>query len=139
MTSTTSTETVEVKVGDFFVCSWGYDQTNIDFYKVVGLTPSGKSVKVQKWSSAAAGPQGGPQEKVVPGSTPATYNDWSEVPEGTDYWERQQYVQTKPVPVETKRLHKGGYKGASFTVNSYSAAYLWDGEPESQTGYGYGH
>ena len=26
-----------VKVGDTFVCSWGYDQTNIDFYKVIKL------------------------------------------------------------------------------------------------------
>jgi hypothetical protein len=27
----------KVKVGDIFVASWGWDQTNIDFYKVVRL------------------------------------------------------------------------------------------------------
>ena len=37
-----------VQVGDFFVCSWGYDQTNVDYYKVISLTP--KCVKVQEWS-----------------------------------------------------------------------------------------
>lgn len=28
-----------VKVGDIFYTSWGYDQTNIDFYEIVGKTP----------------------------------------------------------------------------------------------------
>lgn len=33
-----------VKVGDVFRCSWGYDQTNIDYYEV--LSVSGKSAMV---------------------------------------------------------------------------------------------
>jgi hypothetical protein len=36
-----------VKAGDIFYNSWGYDQTNIDWYQVVSLTKSGKSVKVR--------------------------------------------------------------------------------------------
>ena len=36
-----------VQVGDLFACSWGYDQTQVDFYEVTGVTPSGKSVRVQ--------------------------------------------------------------------------------------------
>ena len=41
------TETVErtrtggPEVGDVLVSSWGYDQTNKDFWRVVGLTASG--------------------------------------------------------------------------------------------------
>ena len=35
-----------MKKGDILVSSWGYEQTNIDFYKVVGVTP--KSVKIVK-------------------------------------------------------------------------------------------
>lgn len=27
----------EVKVGDIFCCSWGYEQTNVDFYKLINL------------------------------------------------------------------------------------------------------
>lgn len=131
-------ETV-VKVGDFFVSSWGYDQTNVDFYKVVGLTKSGKSVRVQKWTSAIVGDRGGPQESVVPGEGPATYRDWSAATEDMDYWERQEAVVVREVPVETKRLRLGGYFGASFTVNSFSGAYLWDGKPEMATGSGWGH
>ena len=37
-----------VCMGDIFESSWGYDQTNIDYYLVVGLTSSGKSVRVVK-------------------------------------------------------------------------------------------
>lgn len=43
-----TTETLEkiLKVGDILVSSWGYDQTNIDFYKVVKKSES--SVWLQK-------------------------------------------------------------------------------------------
>lgn len=30
--------TAAVEVGSIFYSSWGYEQTNIDFYKVVGMT-----------------------------------------------------------------------------------------------------
>ena len=46
------TETVErtkmdgPQVGDILVSTWGYDQTNVDFWRVVGLTPSGKSARI---------------------------------------------------------------------------------------------
>lgn len=37
----------DVKVGDVFQCSWGYDQTNVDFYQVVELVGA-QSCKIQK-------------------------------------------------------------------------------------------
>lgn len=145
MSTTTATptqtpaEVAGVKVGDFFYSSWGYDQTNVDFYKVVEVTKSGKSVKVQKWSSATVGEVGGPQENVVPGEGPATYTDWSEVTADMDYWERQEKVKVKPHPVVTKRLRVWGEGSVSFTVNSFSSASKWNGQPVWQTGYGWGH
>lgn len=30
-------ELQDVKVGDIFLCSWGYEQTNVDFYKLIEL------------------------------------------------------------------------------------------------------
>ena len=35
-----------VKVGDVFEASWGYDQTNVDFFQVVAKT--GKSVRIKQ-------------------------------------------------------------------------------------------
>jgi len=32
-----------IKVGDIFHNSWGYDQTNCDFYQLVKISPSGKT------------------------------------------------------------------------------------------------
>ncbi len=100
-----------VAVGDFFYDSWGYDQTNIDFYEVVGLT--GASVKVREVRSKVVGSNGS-QEEVVP------------VPGGFTG------------PSMTKRIQNYG-STPSFTVNSFSAASKWDGKPKSQTAAGWGH
>lgn len=40
----------ELVVGDVIYHSWGYDQTNIDFYEVVAV-PSGKTVKIRAIAS----------------------------------------------------------------------------------------
>ena len=108
-----------VQVGDLFACSWGYDQTQVDFYEVVGLTPSGKSVRVQKVH----------QENV------------------TD--PRKSSYRVKPVqgsyagPVETKRIKDvtwGSEVKYAFKVNSYSNAYKSDWDSTwTVTGWGYGH
>ena len=43
----------KVKFGDVFYNSWGHGQTNIDFYKVVGITP--KSVKIRQLKTITTG------------------------------------------------------------------------------------
>jgi len=48
-----------VKVGDLFASSWGYDQTNVEFYKVVGLTKSGKSARVRQIGMISKANEGG--------------------------------------------------------------------------------
>lgn len=116
-----------VEVGDFFVCSWGYDQTNVDFYKVIEVTPSGKSIKVQQWSKAFTS-RGGPQENVVPGDAPTTVRVWNE-----DYSDQTE----QDAPVTMHRI-KRGWSTPAFTVNSFSVAQKWDGTPEWQTGAGWG-
>lgn len=126
---------VGIKVGDFFVSSWGYDQTNIDFFKVIALTPKG--IKVQQWQSKRV-TEDGPQVGVVPGEEPATDSDWSAATEDMNDWERRKARKDVPKPILQKRLWTWGSQPA-FTVNDYSSAYLWDGKPESQTGSGWGH
>jgi len=58
----------QVKVGDIFYESWGYDQTNIDFCKVVAISPTGKTVKCQMMSEKIVKTEGyAPMaEEVVP-------------------------------------------------------------------------
>ena len=58
----------KVKKGDIFYESWGYDQTNIDFCKVVEISPTGKTVKCQMMSQKIVRTEGyAPMaEEVVP-------------------------------------------------------------------------
>jgi hypothetical protein len=107
-----------VKVGDLFYDSWGYDQTQVDFYEVVGLTPSGKSVRVQKVRQENVTDEG-PTVQVKP-------------VKGTNYG-----------PVETKRLRDASWGSEvkyAFRVNSFSSAYQDDWDTTwTVTGWGYGH
>lgn len=42
-------ETIKpVQIGDIFFCSWGYDQTLVDWYQVVGVSKSGKSARFRQ-------------------------------------------------------------------------------------------
>ena len=129
------TNTADIKVGSFYVRSWGYDQTNVDFYKIVGVTASGKSVKVQHWSQTRADNSGESfHDSVVPGEKPRKVSDFSNVTPDMDYWDRKKAIIEKDAPVTTHRIN-----GNSIKINSYDWAYLWDGKPEYQTAAGFGH
>lgn len=99
----------EIKVGDIVYTSWGYDQTNIDFYQVVGQ--SGKvTFELQ-----------GVGQKIDNSNDYADYV----VPDTTN----------KIGETFKKRLGKWG----SFKIEDFARASLWDGKPKYQTSFGYGH
>lgn len=102
---------VGVKVGDFYYASWGYDQTQVQFYEVVAL--GAKSVKVREVAQHRLETEG-PHDSVVPAAG--------------------HYIGE----VETKVLRPYGEKGA-LAFSSYKSGYYWDGKPKYQTGQGYGH
>lgn len=100
---TTLTAKKKIEVGDIIVSSWGYDQTNIDFYKVVKQTAS--SVWIQKLGKGYVEQTGWAHYKVVPVDVFAT---------------------------ETQLVRR--YKEGDFVkISDYEFAYLWDGEPETET------
>ena len=116
----TATITRPVEVGDIFARSWGYDQTNVDFYEVVGITPSGKSVRIVPIASEIVEGAGTAYTRVraVPGS-PHPYRDATPV---------------------TKRIRFSPYGGdAVIKINSYSSAWRIDpDETKYETGSGFG-
>lgn len=95
----------EVKVGDIFHCSWGYDMTINDYYQVVGLTPSGKSVKVRKLN----------KELVNSGE----YFQGREMPIKDNFATDN---------ILTKRLSTDYAGNPDIKITSYSWAILWNGE-----------
>lgn len=103
---------VGVAVGDIFYSSWGYDQTNVDFYKVVGLTPKG--VRVQEWEAKVVG-----IDRVAPGDRPRQYHVWEDDPTAPGGRRPGGY---RDAGVVTKRL-QAGYGGTpGFALTSYSSA-----------------
>jgi hypothetical protein len=100
----------DVKIGDIYSTSWGYDQTNIDFYEVTAI--KGKVVEVRevaKKDVSEAGDRGYDRVIAVPG----------------------RYV--GPVIRVLPRPPSG-----SFKVEGHYAS-KWDGKPQHQTASGYGH
>ena len=89
-----------VNVGDIYVCSWGYDQTNIDYYKVTAV--KNKTVNLvsigQKRNYT-----GNMQGECVPDPS---------------------VVGSK---IYTKRIIDNG-NSVSFKMTSYSWAYKWSGK-----------
>jgi hypothetical protein len=54
----------DIKVGDIFNTSWGYDQTNVDFYEVVAI--KGKTVLVREVAKDGAGEAAAGYDLVTP-------------------------------------------------------------------------
>jgi hypothetical protein len=104
----TITVTAAPKVNDILVSSWGYDQTNVDFYKVLKLSPSGKSVTIQRINEHITenGFMCGMSVPAIP-HTVSRHNG-------------------KPVTKRVNLTNCGYY----VSISSYSNAYLWDGKPE---------
>ena len=108
-----------VKVGDVFVSSWGYDQTNIDFYEVVAKTKA--RIKVR------------PIASTVIEST--RYSD--EVVPAKGHYTGPAVV--KAVRASSWRHDFDPTKDAYFSVNDYSTASKWTGGARHQTSYWAGH
>lgn len=111
-TALASAPVASPKVGDVLVSSWGYDQTNICWYRVVAVTKA--SVRIVSISGIVVEP-GGPSELVMPNLTE---------------------VATGKGTIKRVRLTSDGYL---VSISSYERAYLWDGSSRRQTGWGYGH
>lgn len=107
---TTATGTAP-QVGDILVDSWGYDQTNIDYYQVTKVSAS--MLTIRRIAARVAGSSVGYDHLVpVPGS-----------------------FQGDPI----RRKIRRSYSGYACEPLSYSWATLWDGQAQHQTAAGWGH
>jgi capsid portal protein len=91
-----------VIVDDIFVCSWGYEQTQVDAYQVVEKIGNATVVLRPIACRTVEGSEGRDCQNVVP-----VYNAFTS----------EETI--------TKRIGEYG-----ITMNSYSSAYQWDGKRE---------
>lgn len=118
---TQTIEKVVPKVGDIFYTSWGYDQTNVEFFKVVRVSAS--SVWVQETGQKRE------------------YSEWGQ----GDYWttvstgeplvrelrnrETGEYDKVE-APITVHRIKYAGGLPA-IKINSFTYGWFWDGTPRS--------
>ena len=96
-----ATPKANVKVGDIFTSSWGYEQTNIDFYEVVEVLPNSVKFVALGESRNYTGPMCG---ECVP-------------------------TAERVGPVQTARIRVDNNGDVSFKVRSFANAYPWKGTP----------
>lgn len=101
------------KVGDILYSSWGYDQTNIDFYEVRRVM--GSMIVIQ-----------GLKSKIVRSSGDTDYV----VPVTGQY---------KGAPLRRKFVPRWSGKGYAVRIEFSISASLWNGTPKGETAFGYGH
>lgn len=110
----------EIKVGQIFYESWGYEQTNIDFVKVVGFTKSGKSAICRMMSETITSTEGlsSMAEYVVPDQ---------EYGESFKLRVRKSACNDNPLLVGSYPYSEGDRKLGYF--------YPWEGRPVYQSHY----
>lgn len=100
-----------INVGDIFVSTWGYDQTNKTFYQVIALTA--KTAKLGKLKDER------------------TYNGQAMTGEAMPI--RDSYEKDA---VFTKKIKQSAYGGKPcFMIEKWEYARPWDGKPEHYTSY----
>lgn len=115
-----------INVGDIFYNSWGYDQTNIDYYKVVRLTPAGvEIVPIGKKYVQRNGPGG---DQVVP--DPDSIRDYDTIT-GIERGGKGSKV--------CRIKGDGGRYGPYIVLNDRHSATRWNGRPDYQTDSMFGH
>lgn len=113
-------------VGDLLVASWGWGQSNVNFYRVVRVTA--KSVEVEPVSSVVAS-DGGTYQMVVADET----------------WPRARDVLTgigvngNTKSTKTCRVTPDERAGYVVTLSGRYTAVPWNGVPVYRTAPGYGH
>jgi len=108
------------KVGDILRCSWGWDQTNVDWYEVIKTTPSG--VRIRKINGKAVD-----NDRVVP-----VKGSWETAPS----YKKDDPLYSEKGAVKRVRPSRDGY---AVTITDYASAYLWDGKPAYETPFNCGH
>nr|BAR28713.1 hypothetical protein [uncultured Mediterranean phage uvMED] len=115
-----------LKVGDILYCSWGYDQTNVDYFKVSQVI--GKR-KIKIIGLANSLESDGIHDKASPSDSIG------------NYWTQKQFYCEVEKKWKRKNVELTKYASSDNTVriSSFAWASLWDGKPKYQTNAYMGH
>jgi hypothetical protein len=121
-------ENLKPKVGDILYSSWGYDQTNIEFFKVVKVSEF--SVWIQEIGKKVVEVTGWAHQNVVPvDSAEYQVRNWDNE---KDDWDNVNTFITKTHPIQRKKI-QASHATYGVSLNSFSSAWVWDGKPKGQS------
>lgn len=118
------TNELKPEVGQILYSSWGYDQTNIDFYQIVRATDKG-TVWLLPMSRVIVEENGYMSYEVAPGEV-LTEREVYE-------WNDEVGRVARKVKIEPAR-HRWS-KWGSVNLSSYASAFPWDREAITMTQY----
>ena len=132
----------EIKVGDVWSSSWGYDQTNVDFYKVIKKT--NKMIWLRKIGQIYVKQTSWASEDVLPDPTNELWErDYikreklAKMPEAQLLEEDKgegAYVYVKYPAISKHLVQSFGHSGGLYVkLSSYSHATPFDGRPLHQS------
>ena len=110
----------QIKVGDIFHLSWGYNQTNVNFFQVTRI--SAKGVFVREIGYVA-----------VPGSE--GFMSQNVLPVKDSFLKDSQWCCKRGLPFEKNIELFRKLKGNGFNIRGRYFAYLWDGKPKYNSWY----
>ena len=116
-----------LKIGDILYCSWGYDQTQVDYFRVKEILGKRKIKIVGLGTSLKSD---GFHDKATP-SDDEVGNTWTQ---------KQYYCEIdKKWKRKNIELIKYARSNNSVNISSFANAYLWDGVPNYSTNAMGGH
>jgi hypothetical protein len=116
--------TTKPEVGQILYSSWGYDQTNIDFYQIVRATDKG-TVWLLPMSRVIVEETGFMSYQVAPGEVMTEREVYD--------WDDEVGRVARKVKIEPAR-HRWS-KWGSVNLSSYASAFPWDREAITMTQY----
>lgn len=136
----------ELEIGQIFYASWGYDQTNIEFYKVVKKTA--KMIWLRAIGQEYLEQTGFMSEYVTADPENELFEyDWVKPESIKAGWEKVEvewhecqnaqaagYIKVR-TPAISKHIVKFYNGQAAVSMSSYKSAWSWDGQKKYQSHY----
>jgi hypothetical protein len=130
----------DVEIGHILSASWGYDQTNIDYYKVIRKTATMVEVRAigQKHVESASSMS----EYVMPDPDNELFEtDYMKRSEAEakgfqivdDHWCEGEYVNVRFPAISKHKATFDKHNGLCIKFASYKYAYSWDGKKDFQS------
>ena len=125
----------QIEPGAILYSSWGYDQTNVDYYMVTRVTKASAWIVPMTAHEEQTGFMSGQASPLEP----MTHSEWCEcdhrVSNHSEYGCRGAYgddcpceqVKLVPIKPEMHRINRSYRPEGVLSLTSYSSASLWDG------------